>query len=105
MQPGKEARFCNTCQTPVIDFSGKTLDEIQSFFANQHAAASVCGRYSIHHTNQSSKGMRALRWFEMQMKHPFLKKAALVCISCLRVLSGCVRRVQGKLRAYDDAPS
>ncbi|MBS1636028.1 MAG: hypothetical protein JST26_08945 [Bacteroidetes bacterium] len=105
MEPGDESRFCKTCQTPVVDFSKKSLDEIQAFFREQASGASVCGRYNVQHTNQAGKSVQMLNRFEMQIKHPFLKKMILAGISCLLVLSGCVRHVQGKLRAYDDVPS
>lgn len=104
MEPGNESRFCKTCQTPVVDFSKKSPAEIQAFFRERASGAPVCGRYSVQHTNQASKGVQLLHRFEMQMKHPFLKKMILAGISCLLVLSGCVRHVQGKLRAYEEPP-
>lgn len=44
MTPNEQGAFCGKCVKTVIDFTDKSLEEIQSFFT-AHAQESTCGRF------------------------------------------------------------
>jgi hypothetical protein len=50
----KGGRFCNTCQTKVVDFTNMSLEEINTFFENK-SLDKICGIYSARHTDQKSR--------------------------------------------------
>ncbi|MGI4728017.1 MAG: energy transducer TonB [Janthinobacterium lividum] len=43
MQPVENGRFCNDCQKKVVDFTGKTNDEIAAYLMS--SSTKVCGRF------------------------------------------------------------
>ena len=45
MTPNKEGAFCSVCVKTVVDFTGKTTNEIRSFFTNRPGSERVCGRF------------------------------------------------------------
>jgi hypothetical protein len=55
MTPQKEGRLCASCQTMVVDFSNKTLDEIKAYFESQ-TERKVCGMYLPMHTTKRING-------------------------------------------------
>lgn len=44
MTPSEKGRFCTSCQTQVINFKGKSVEEIKYFLEQQ--TGSSCGRFS-----------------------------------------------------------
>lgn len=44
MKAKRDGRFCGSCCQVVVDFTDKTAEEIQAYFA-QRAGEKICGRY------------------------------------------------------------
>ncbi len=93
MMPDKAGRFCNSCNKVVVDFSNKSLKEIQDHLAS--SVSPVCGRYSIRHTSFANKRELFLNRFENTLSKYLMKKVALFLIIVILFLSGCHRRLQG----------
>jgi len=96
--PGdKKEKLCGVCQTKVVDFTGLALEDIHSYFKT-HANQKICGHYNTRHTNRRNWLEKQLNKIEFRFcKTPF-KKAALLIISLVLVLSACQRKTVGKLR-------
>ena len=53
MKPDKDGRYCNSCQKVAVDFSGKTMDEIQDYLAT-YKGSQICGNYQEGYTTVSN---------------------------------------------------
>lgn len=73
MSPNEQGAFCNKCVKTVIDFTGKSLDEIKSFFAGR-GQESTCGRFE--ETQLSALSFDA--FFERFRKFEFTKRFAVI---------------------------
>lgn|GEM_PF-3002274 len=91
MTPDKNGRFCNSCNKVVVDFSNKSLNEIQNYLSS----SPVCGRYSLRHTSSAGKLELFLNRFENTLSKCRMQKIALFFITIILFLSGCHRRLQG----------
>ncbi len=73
MTPNEQGAFCGKCVKTVIDFTGKSLDEIKSFFAGRREQA-TCGRFE-------DKQLSALSFdafFERFRDFEFTKRLAVI---------------------------
>ena len=46
MTPNQQGKFCNTCAKTVVDFTKKSVKEIQEFFT-ENQGQKVCGRFQL----------------------------------------------------------
>ena len=88
MTPCKDGRFCGNCQKVVVDFSNKTLDEMNEYFS-KFANERICGRFNERHTTVTSRWYNVLNFIESSLVRIKLQKPALFIISGLLILSGC----------------
>jgi hypothetical protein len=86
-----DGRFCSICSKVVIDFSGKTLDEISAYL-DKKSGHSICGNYQERHTTTHRKGYRFLNAVESFFSGTKFQRSSLFFISILLVLSGCRSR-------------
>ncbi len=96
MRPDDSAKFCNHCQTKVVDFTNMSLDEIKNFFDKQ-TSDKICGRYHTRHTNGSNHWLNFLTNVESFFSKTKFRKVAFWAISILLFLTnsyGCI--VMGK---------
>jgi hypothetical protein len=94
MTAAKDGRFCGSCEKVVIDFSKKTLPEINRYIANstdKHA----CGRFRVQHVDQGNRWFSFLNTFENAMTKVRMHKVAIAVISGLLFLTGCNRALGG----------
>lgn len=66
MKPSERGRFCNACQKTVVDFTGKSEEEIIMAIAT--ATGSVCGRIQssvLQSGLYAQKGKAILIWFSI----------------------------------------
>ncbi len=98
MTPQKEGRLCAACETTVVDFSSKSLEEIKAYFES-NAGKNVCGRYQERHV-ADTKWNTLLNSFETFFCKVRLPKFALACITVVLFITGCHHnRKMGKLKA------
>ncbi|MES2761231.1 MAG: hypothetical protein V4677_03450 [Bacteroidota bacterium] len=83
MTPDANGRFCNVCQTSVIDFTNKTPDEIALYF-QMHAGKKNCG---IFKTSDIKTGNRLDNF--ISFLHSNQLKFVAVVVTGLLVLTGC----------------
>jgi hypothetical protein len=95
MTPQKEGRLCAACQTTVVDFSNKTLDEIKAYFES-HKTKEVCGNFLPMHTVQKNKWYDLLNWVESGFSRMGMRRLAISVIALLLIVTGCrSRRMRG----------
>ena len=100
MTPGKDGRFCNSCNKIVVDFTNKSLNEIQTHLTS--SSLQVCGRYSMRHTSAANKWESFLNRFEITLSKYRMQKVALFLITIVLFLSGCYRRRMGYMAYHDN---
>lgn len=99
MKPNEKGRFCNNCQTTVIDFTTKTPEEI-SIFLKQNSNQSICGNYNSWNVKSNNK-LDNLIW---KLNTKGFRYAALFIIG-LMVLIGCrTRRTLGAISWDSQSP-
>jgi len=98
MSPDKDGRFCNSCNKVVVDFSHKSINEIQNYLS----ISPVCGRYSLRHTTAAGKWENFLNAIEITLSKYKLQKVALFLITIMLFLSGCHRRLQGAYANFNN---
>ncbi len=83
MIPDEKGRFCNVCQTSVIDFTQKSTEEITSYFKT-YKSEKTCGIFNseIVQTGNMPDGIISYLY------HKKLKFVA-VLITGLLILTGC----------------
>ncbi len=81
MTPGKDGRFCGSCEKTVVDFTKKTNEEIAAYFL---AHGKVCGRYRPDQVSVPARRPR-MKWMA----------AVLILIFGATFFSSCRRRVIG----------
>lgn len=86
MSPHKKGSFCSACQTPVVDFTNKTPEEISSYFM-RHKDEAVCGTFNRRDVITDSKTDKLISFFYSRK----LKFAAIFILGIL-VLAGCRTR-------------
>ena len=89
-------RFCGFCSKVVVDFSNKTLTEIQDYLtANDDKQ--VCGRYQERHTTVTNRWYDVLNFIEDSLAKVKLHRLAILIVGILLFISGCrsSRRTQG----------
>jgi hypothetical protein len=91
MSEQNNGRFCESCQTLVVDFSTKSLDEIQNYF-KEYSNQKVCGNYHIRHTSESPKWMNILTFFEYFLNKIKLRKFAFIMLTIVLFIAGCTRK-------------
>ncbi len=95
MTPQKEGRLCASCQTTVVDFSNKTLDEIKAYFES-NKEKKVCGNYLPMHTTEENKWFDFLNWIEQGFLRMKMQRTAIAAIALLLIISSCrTRRTRG----------
>jgi len=100
MRPDEKGRFCQQCSEVVVDFSDKTLEEI-----NQYVSAAgkggICGRYQERHTTVNSKWYTLLNSMEARLSNMKLQRLSMLLITGLMILTGCHhRRLQGAYSSF-----
>jgi hypothetical protein len=99
MKPDEKGRFCDSCQTTVIDFTTKTPEEI-SIFLNQNSNQPICGNYNSWNVKSNNK-LDNLIW---KLNTKGFRYAALFIIG-LMVLIGCrTRRTLGAIAGASQSP-
>ena len=83
MIPLEEGRLCQSCNTPVIDFTQKSEKEILDYFEKK-SSEHFCGKYSAS-TVTTPKSFR-FKWFLI----------ALTLIFGTGLISSCRRHVMGR---------
>lgn len=99
MAPAQNGKFCGECSKVVIDFSGKTLEEINAYLSGS-TDKHICGRYEERHTISGNKWYNFLNNLENRMSKSGLKRLSLMLITVMLVLTGCHRRLQGAYAFY-----
>lgn len=104
MAPHPEGKFCGSCQTPVVDFTRYSADEIRLYFQekkHQH----VCGLYHARHTTRSGAWLNRINALERRLQRPGLKRLSVLLIAAILFFSNCARRrYQGKMKYTTDDP-
>ena len=89
-------RHCLSCQTPVVDFTNKTLEEIQQFFKIP-ANEKTCGRYNERHTEYATSFDDKLNRIEILFSRFKMKKLAFILITCILFITSCQKKhVRGR---------
>jgi hypothetical protein len=102
MPASDNGRYCASCEKVVVDFSKKTLTEIQDYFASLNGQT-ACGNYQERHTkNADSRWYRFLNKTELVFEKWKQPRLAILFITVLLFLSGCMRHVKGRMSAYSD---
>ncbi len=99
MVPDKDGRFCRQCSKVVIDFSEKTLKEINVYLTDMKGEP-VCGRYQERHTTTSNTWFTVLNSFETVLSKIKLQRLSIFLITGMLILTGCHRRLQGAYVSY-----
>lgn len=94
-------KYCNTCETVVIDFTSMSDEEIKSFFQSR-TGISVCGRIASSEGNKKIKKhhqylLNLHSKIEDSYKKNILKPFYLFIISGLLLLTGCEQTVVGEI--------
>lgn len=109
MTPVKNGRFCNSCQTAVVDFTKMSDEEIKNFLI-KHQSDSLCIRaksYQLDSRSYFEKTLLKLRDFaSLKIRVTPLKIAVLAGVSALLSLSSCFmgKRCPTDLSAYEAKP-
>jgi hypothetical protein len=100
MLPAEKGKFCQQCSKVVIDFSGKTLEEINLYLSTA-SKGGICGRYQERHTTANSKWYTLLNSIEARLSKMKLQRLSMLLITGLMILTGCHhRRVQGAYSSF-----
>lgn len=73
-------KFCDSCQTKVIDFTKMSLDEIEIYFKN-NSAQKICGLYNSRHTNNTNIFTAFINRIENAVYKTKFRKVAVWTIS------------------------
>lgn len=95
MKPDKDGRHCNSCQKIVVDFSGKTLNEIQEYLT-EYKGSEICGNYQERHTTVSNRWYDMLNSIERALVKVRLQRVSVILITAMLLLTGCYRHLRGK---------
>ena len=101
MKLNSKGRHCGVCKTTVIDFTSMGLQEIQAYFRNNQNKK-ICGQYHDRHVKgKENKWFNFLNRIESNTRGKILKRAALLLINVLLLMSSCKtkRRTMGKFAA------
>lgn len=106
MQAHDQGRFCGQCQTPVIDFTNHSIEDIQQYF-QANSEQQVCGRYHARHTSEATPWLDKVNWIEGKLRRTGLKKLSVMVIAALLFFSQCARRrhLQGKFAVHPQKQS
>ena len=85
MTPLAEGRLCHSCNTPVIDFTGKTEKEILGYF-EKRKNENFCGQYKA--STVTTPGSIRFKWILI----------ALTLIFGAGFISSCRRHVRGRFK-------
>ncbi|MCD6065662.1 MAG: hypothetical protein K0S33_488 [Bacteroidetes bacterium] len=96
-------RHCESCQTPVIDFTNKSLAEIEAFIAAT-ADKNVCGNFKASHTQQTSRHWTLINRMENFLFRHNMRKLFVLLIGGLLLFASCRRHVRGRMSAYGYMP-
>lgn len=88
-------RHCLSCQAPVVDFTNKTLEEIQEFFKSP-GNEKTCGRYNERHTEFATPFDDKLNRIEEFFSRFRMKKLAFLLITCVLFFASCNKNVRGR---------
>lgn len=83
MIPLQEGRLCQSCNTPVIDFTQKSEQEILDYFETR-SSEHVCGKYSA--STVSTPNSIRFKWILI----------ALTLIFGTGLVSSCRRHIHGR---------
>lgn len=87
MSPGNGGRHCSACAKSVVDFTGKTPEEIKSYLISQKGKR-TCGRVDSRVLKQPHKLQRIkTKWKTLRFVP--LRYAAILIISAAIFLAGC----------------
>ncbi len=104
MAPHPEGKFCGSCQTPVVDFTRYSADEIRLYF-QEKKDRHVCGLYHARHTTHSGTWLNRVNALERRLHRPGLKRLSMLLVAALLFFSNCARRkVQGRIMYKTDDP-
>lgn len=98
MSPVDGGRFCHHCQKRVIDFSNMNTHEIKEYFS-QHQTTDLCGNFKRHQLHESLPGMRnkIMIMYRQFSESNQSRKTLMFFLGLLILISGCARRVRGKI--------
>jgi hypothetical protein len=99
MTLNEKGRFCNGCQTTVIDFTNKTPEEI-SIFLKQNGNQSICGNYNSWNVKSNNK-LDNLIW---KLNTKGFRYAALFIIGLMVLISCRTRRTLGAITGASQSP-
>ena len=88
-------RHCLSCQTPVVDFTKKSLEEIHDFFSKP-GNHKVCGRYNSRDVTPSSAFLEKLDKIEHFFSRFKMRRFAMILIAGILIFSSCRRHIRGK---------
>jgi hypothetical protein len=103
MSKNTDGRMCDACQTTVVDFSNRSLEEIKTYF-EVNAGKNVCGQYRERHVTDT-KWYNFLNSFEILFSKARLGSFAVGCITFLLLITGCYHRKHhpiGRLKVSRD---
>jgi hypothetical protein len=92
MSKRDEGRWCLACSKTVVDFSGKSSEEIIDYLKSKNGEE-VCGRCRTDQVTTPGKKTSRYRWFVTVLSFVF----------GISLLTSCYRRTQGCM-AYAETP-
>lgn len=99
-------KFCNSCQTKVVDFTKMSLDEIENYFKN-NSAQKICGIYNSRHTNTTSAFTGFINKIENAVYKTKFRRVAVWTVSLIFFLLNsykCMGKRMDPVDRYNDKP-
>ena len=96
-----EGKFCDSCQTIVVDFTKMSLEEIQLFFAKQNPSEKICGRYNVWHTTFENRFTNFINKIENAIYKTHFRKVAVWTISVLFFLLNAYKCMGKRMEPVD----
>ncbi len=106
MTPGKNGRYCSSCEKVVTDFSQMSNEEIL-YKINSSRENNACGSFKAYQLLEPFNDKRnvLIRFYQRiadSQKSKLPKYISLVLVTALLFLSGCLRRTSGRYAAPPD---
>lgn len=92
--PTTSGRFCGSCKTDVVDFTGKTSEEVINFF-KENKSKNTCGRFSKNQLTTYAENQHKSQNFS------FWKGIGLACLSLFTFNSLQAQEVKPKIESAD----
>lgn len=93
MHPREKGRHCDACDKTVIDFTGKTDDEIREYFL-AHRHERICGHFRTDQVHTAPSRIHAFllnlhATASQNIKRHVLRAVALFFIGLMMTMTGC----------------